>query len=330
MSSAARLSQAALPGLNFLAWPHPGDLTTLRGEVRAMTSEVGANTTPWPGLTAYRFSSPQRPRWRCQAHCLTICFVVQGGQRVATGEREYAAAAPHVLFFLGETGVRTEVVRAEPARPYLCLDLAVDPAVVSSISADLPPAVPASLTAQATAEPSADATLGSAVLRFLRSLIEDGDRRVLAPMYLREIVYRLMTTASNGDLVRAVARAERSSDPVSRAVAYMRSNLAEPVTVIELAQHAMVSASALNAAFGRAFGTGPHRYLKRMRLNRAAHLLAAGGHNVDETAHHVGYASTSHFIKDFKRHFGATPRKFANAHPGAAASTAVPVCMTGF
>lgn len=319
MSSAGPLSEAAFPVPKLLTWAFPADLSALRGEVRAMTAEVGANTTSWPGLTAYRFSSPQRPRWRCPTHSLSVCFLVQGGQRVTAGGREFAAVAPHVLFFLGGTGVRTEVVRAEPERPYLSLDLAVDPAVVSSISVDLPPAMPASPTGQPPGELSAGAALGSAMLRFLRSLSDDRERRILAPMYLREIVYRLMTAGSAGDLVRALARTERSSDPVSRVVAYMRSNLAEPVTVAELARHAMVSASALNAAFGRAFGTGPHSYLKRMRLDRAAHLLAVGGHNVDEVAHDVGYASTSHFIKEFKRHFGATPRKFANAHGGTTA-----------
>lgn len=56
---------------------------------------------------------------------------------------------------------------------------------------------------------------------------------------------------------------------------------------------------------------GPYQFVKRMRLDRARELLLQEGMNVSEVARRVGYGSLSHFITEFKRHFGAPPRKYA-------------------
>jgi AraC-like DNA-binding protein len=56
---------------------------------------------------------------------------------------------------------------------------------------------------------------------------------------------------------------------------------------------------------------GPYQFVKRMRLDRARELLVQDGMNVSEVARHVGYGSSSYFTAEFKRHFGAPPRKYA-------------------
>jgi AraC-like DNA-binding protein len=72
-----------------------------------------------------------------------------------------------------------------------------------------------------------------------------------------------------------------------------------------------MSPSALTSAFTVETGMGPYQFVKRMRLDRARELLVQEGMNVSEVARRVGYASLSHFITEFKRHFGAPPRKYA-------------------
>ena len=52
-----------------------------------------------------------------------------------------------------------------------------------------------------------------------------------------------------------------------------------------------------------------HQFLKLLRLDHARDLLLEN-HTVSEAAERVGYASLSHFIREFKRYFGETPRSY--------------------
>jgi AraC-like DNA-binding protein len=55
----------------------------------------------------------------------------------------------------------------------------------------------------------------------------------------------------------------------------------------------------------------PYQFVKRMRLDRARTLLVEDDLSVSEVTREVGYASPSHFIAEFKRHFGVTPHAYA-------------------
>ncbi|MFD0856829.1 helix-turn-helix domain-containing protein, partial [Actinomadura adrarensis] len=154
--------------------------------------------------------------------------------------------------------------------------------------------------------------LGEVLLRLLRSLGDAEDRRVLTPMYLREITYRLMRAEQVARLLEA-ADAERERRPVSEVIRYVNDHLAEPMTVADMARHVGMSASALTNAFVDEIGIGPYQYAKRVRLDRACALLIQGDLNVSEVMREVGYTSLSHFINEFKRQFGATPRAYARA-----------------
>jgi AraC-like DNA-binding protein len=50
-----------------------------------------------------------------------------------------------------------------------------------------------------------------------------------------------------------------------------------------------------------------------MRLDRARVLLVEEHLTASETSRRVGYTSLSHFINEFKRHFGVTPRAYAES-----------------
>ena len=59
--------------------------------------------------------------------------------------------------------------------------------------------------------------LMGAILRFLRSITSGADRRVVAPIYLQEICYRLLQAAQCSRLLDAAA-AEHEINPVSQAI----------------------------------------------------------------------------------------------------------------
>jgi AraC-like DNA-binding protein len=57
-------------------------------------------------------------------------------------------------------------------------------------------------------------------------------------------------------------------------------------------------------------GKSPYQFVKELRLDRARELLVDGGLPVTVVSKQVGYASSSHFISEFGRRFGMTPRAY--------------------
>ncbi|WP_233552943.1 AraC family transcriptional regulator [Jiangella rhizosphaerae] len=290
----------------------------IAGALMALTPDIGPNKSDWPGLTTYRFERPQ-PAQRGEVHSLSLCYVVQGRKRWIIDGSEYICEPSDYLLFARGMRFESEILEATADRPYLSLVLQVDPAVVGSVSVDLadrramPPRPTRGRAAAAAARVSpADQELEGAILRFLRALATASDRKVLAPLYLREAVYRLMRAEQVSRLLHA-AVVEQESTPVSEVIRYVREHLSEPLTVAALARHARMSSSTLTAKFTEATGMGPYQFVKRMRLDRAGALLMQGNLNVSEVARRVGYVSLSHFINEFKRHFGTTPRHYAAA-----------------
>jgi AraC-like DNA-binding protein len=155
-----------------------------------------------------------------------------------------------------------------------------------------------------------DDQTASALLRFLQAVTTEVDRRVLAPLYLREIVYRLLQ-ADQRDRLLAVA-AQDATDPIAIAARYVRANLARPLSVADIAEQANMSPSSFAHLFKEFTGSSPYQFLQQARLARARTLLAAGDSTVGDVARAVGYRSVSHFSNEFRRRFGVSPRAWAH------------------
>lgn len=102
---------------------------------------------------------------------------------------------------------------------------------------------------------------------------------------------------------------------LGRAVQAMLDKPAAPHTVERLADTAGMSRSAFADHFRAAFGRAPIDFLKEIRLNHAARLLANGDQPVKSVCAAVGYDSRSYFTRAFVDHFGVSPAAYrAAAH----------------
>src|SRR6185437_16425704 len=106
---------------------------------------------------------------------------------------------------------------------------------------------PAASAAQACVS-ALDQDLLGVVLRFLRAVKDTADRRVLAPLYLQELVYRVLQREQYARLL-ALAAAQSASNPVSAVLEYMRAHLYESLTVADLADLVSLSPSAFAHLF---------------------------------------------------------------------------------
>jgi AraC family transcriptional regulator, transcriptional activator of the genes for pyochelin and ferripyochelin receptors len=84
-------------------------------------------------------------------------------------------------------------------------------------------------------------------------------------------------------------------------------DLENPPRLFELSRKVGTTHTQLNRGFRSMFGTSVFGYLRKMRLERARHLLEKERLNVTEAAFAVGYNSLSSFSRAFSAHFGLTP-----------------------
>lgn len=297
------------------------EVNDIIAEITNKTSEPGPNASAWPGLTLYRFTAPQAPQWD-EVRSLSLCVVAQGRKTLLANGVKYHYDPFNYFVFNRGMRFEAEILEANLDKPFLSLVLQIDPTLVRRVDADMrdrqttvmrnPSASPHRTDAYVC---PLDQNLRGAILRFLRSVDTGADRRVLAPMYLQEIVYRLLQAEQCDHLINSAA-SEIDSNPVSAVVEYVRAHLDEPVTVNDLATRVCMSLSAFAHLFRESVGVSPYQFVKSVRLERARVLLVEDGSSVSGAARNVGYSSVSHFINEFKRRYGVTPREYADMQRG--------------
>jgi AraC-like DNA-binding protein len=105
---------------------------------------------------------------------------------------------------------------------------------------------------------------------------------------------------------RALADAEPRVDAMRERLA---ADLAEPVTLAELARAAGLSPFHAARLFARATGMPPHAWRNQLRLQRALAPLRAGV-AVADVAAASGFTDQSHFTRHFRRMFGVPPGRW--------------------
>lgn len=108
----------------------------------------------------------------------------------------------------------------------------------------------------------------------------------------------------------------RSADPTLRAVErFVAQNLDRQLSLDELAQVAATSPRTLARRVEAALGLTPQRFVQRIRVSQAAHLLATTQESVEDIAARVGYADAAAFRRVYRQHFGEAPRQARSGSP---------------
>lgn len=96
-------------------------------------------------------------------------------------------------------------------------------------------------------------------------------------------------------------------NPAQRALWYIESHLAEPMTLDEIAAVGGVSRFHMVRAFAASTGLPVMRYVRARRLTEAARRLAKGAPDILSLAFEADYGSHEAFTRAFRDHFGTTP-----------------------
>ena len=151
-----------------------------------------------------------------------------------------------------------------------------------------------------------DPSLLDAVTRLLRLLDTPQDIAVLAPLAMREILYRLLT-GEQGARLRQVVQDNSPTRRIARAIDWLQRHYAEPLRIEALADEACMSPSGLHHHFKAVTALSPLQYQKHLRLQEARRLMLYESLDAATAGYQVGYNSASQFNREYSRLFGAPP-----------------------
>jgi AraC-like DNA-binding protein len=101
---------------------------------------------------------------------------------------------------------------------------------------------------------------------------------------------------------------------IGRAIALMHDQLGHAWTLSELSNAVGMSRAVFVERFTRLVGEPPNRYLRRVRMHRAATQLEEGDEPIIRIAYAVGYTSESAFNKAFSKEMGVAPARYRRLH----------------
>jgi transcriptional regulator GlxA family with amidase domain len=158
-----------------------------------------------------------------------------------------------------------------------------------------------------------DNALGEPLLRLARLLDAPEDAGFLAPMYIREVCYRLLQSG-HGRHIAHLAMQEGSLQKVGKVIAHINRRFREPLRINELADIAEMSVSGLHQWFKKITTLTPIQFQKQLRLIEARRFMVAEQKGAAEAAYHVGYESPSQFSREYTRMFGSPPAQDAERY----------------
>jgi AraC-like DNA-binding protein len=267
----------------------------------------GIHATAINGLRCIKLSAPNLKL--PSVYEPSICVILQGTKQVLLEDEIYRYEPPQFLVVSVDLPLLGQVLEATAERPYLCIQIQIDPRSIVELLA-LSDAHRGIYTESARGlfVGTLDASTQDTVLRLARLLQTPRDIQVLAPLVLRELHYRLLH-GEYGAAIAQMATAGSATHRIAQILRKMKSNLAAPMRIEELAAMANMSTSSFHQHFKNVTAMSPLQYHKRLRLTEARHILLSENVDATTTAFRVGYESASQFNRDYARLFGAPPMR---------------------
>lgn len=263
-----------------------------------------------PNVRLARSSSPTEP-----IHSLyqpSFCVVAQGRKQALLGDEVFRYDSGHYLIYTVDLPLTFQVKEASKERPYLGFRLNLDATLVASVMMESgiePGKGHVSLKAMDVSP--MDANLLDAVVRLVRLLDappSQVESKVLAPLIIREIVFRLLAGGQSARLSHLLT-AGKDTQRIAKAIGLLRENYAQLLKMDDIAHELGMSVSGFHHHFKSVTAMSPLQFQKQIRLQEARRLMLGEDLDAASAGHRVGYEDPAYFSRDYKKMFGTPPQR---------------------
>mgnify|MGYP002446435175 CR=1 FL=1 len=157
----------------------------------------------------------------------------------------------------------------------------------------------------------------------LKGMEQGADLYIGKPFSTKYLLTCIMNLIKQRDMLRdkfshdlstkANALVTSTSDQkfIEEMTAYIEQNLDKPdLSIGDLANAMHMGKTSLYNKVNAILGYPPSKYIRIIRLKRAAKLLEEGNYNVAKVCYLVGFNDPYHFSRTFKQHFGVSPSNY--------------------
>ena len=272
--------------------------------------EDGARETSIPGLRIFRLSKPvERSPMSYEPQ---IIIMAQGRKIIYVGNESYMYDPMNYVVLSVPLPLEC-VVETPDDEPVLGISILVDPVSIGEIILE-----DDSIRREGVEAPrgiysaALQPAMFDATYRLLQTLADERDARILGPMIIREILYRVLCDEP-GWALQALALQNRGFFQITRILHKIRNSYNSHLDIKTLAWDAGMSPTSFHTSFKHITGASPLQYIKNIRLHKAREFMSREGLNAYSAAFRVGYESPSQFNREYKRLFGITPARDAVA-----------------
>lgn len=275
--------------------------------IESHTGNDGIHPTIIPSLSFTRFSDLIGPSYG--VYKPSLCIIVQGSKEVLLGQESYVYSPADYLVASVNLPITGQVTKASPEAPYLALKLEFTPSEILEVLREYEMGVDKKENAKRGMYVSKiETSLLDAVTRLVRLLDTPKDIKVIAPLIVKEIIYRVLQ-GEHGGMLKQIAIEGSSTHLISDAIEHIMKNYDQSLKIEVLADIANMSVSSLHRHFKEVTVMSPLQFQKQLRLQEARSLLLFKSTDAADVAFRVGYESPSQFSREYSRMFGLPPKE---------------------
>ncbi|MDZ8080245.1 MAG: AraC family transcriptional regulator [Nostoc sp. DcaGUA01] len=261
----------------------------------------------FPGIFIYQSSKPTESEVSVLKPA--FCVIAQGSKDVLLNDELFHYDSGHYLISTLDLPIMSNVVEASEEKPYLNLRIDLDPSLVAAVMIESGIETKKSDAGVKAMDVSpVDADLLDAVVKLVKLFDTPDEMKFLAPLIIREIVYRLLKGKQRARLGQLITT-EGDVQRISRVVSQIRENIERPLKIEDTARELGMSVSGFHSHFKSVTAMSPLQFQKQIRLQEARRLMLAENMDVASASFRVGYDDASYFSREYKKLFGIPPHR---------------------
>lgn len=277
----------------------------LKEKIAALLEKPSVVRTIIKGFTiAYRDKVNEAER--CFFKPMTVSLL-SGRKHSILGSEDIVYGANQTMVSGIDMPSTTQVIEASPEKPYFALILELDSVLIMELLKEVKNQHSHEATNRSVAITDSDPYVIEAYIRLVDLLSQPEDQqKVLAPMIIREIHYRLLTGPLGG-ILKMINTSGTQGNQIAKAVSWIKDNFKENFKIEELASEVNMAPSSFYRNFNKVTSLSPIQYQKFLRLQEAQRLMLTG-EDAARAGYAVGYESPTQFSREYKKMFGNPPK----------------------